>query len=244
MGKKKPTVSIILTCFNEGWLMEKSLRAIKKVMEDTKFSYEIIFVDDGSHDDSARKIKKLIEKFPKENIRMLVNKENQGRGFSVGRGIKRASGEIVGFIDPDLEIPALYLPYFIKQVKEGFDLVVSWRRYSGELLGLPRVFASHLYSFLVKRYLSLPLNDTEAGLKFFRKEAILPVLNQVQDRRWFWDTEVMARSYFRGLKIKEVPTTVVKNPEKKTTVHLLPDTFIYLKNLYQLGKKLKKERGK
>lgn len=240
--KKKPEVSIILTCFNEGWLMEKTLEEVRRVMTDIKFSCEIIFVDDGSRDNSPELIRKLIKRSPKESLKLLVNSKNQGRGFSVAQGIKAARGEIVGFIDPDLEIPALYIPYFVRQVKAGHDLVTAWRRYSGEVLGLPRVFASRLYSFLVKKYLSLPLNDTESGLKFFKRKKILPVLKQVQDKRWFWDTELMTRSYLRGLEIKEVPTTVVKNEDKKTTVHLFQDTFIYLKSLYQFGKKLKKER--
>lgn len=241
--KKKPEVSIILTCFNEGWLMEETLKKIKKVMDDTKFSYEIIFVDDGSVDDSVEKIKRLIKKYSGDSLRLLINQKNQGRGFSVAQGIKAARGEIVGFIDPDLEIPACYVPDFIREVQKGNEVVISKRQYQGQLRKLPRNFASHLYSFLVKVYLRVPLEDTEAGLKFFKRKSILPILNQVQDKRWFWDTELVARSYFNGLKISKIPTLVLKRKDKKTTVHLLRDTFIYLKNLYYFGKLLKEEKG-
>lgn len=222
--------------------MEQTLKEIKKVMEKTKLSYEIIFVDDGSDDGSVNLIKRLIKKFPKDSLRLLINQKNQGRGFSVSRGIKAAYSEIVGFIDPDLEIPAGYLPDFIKEVKKGSEVVVSERQYQGNLQESLRNFASRLYSFLVKVYLRAPLGDTEAGLKFFKKKKILPVLNLIQDKRWFWDTEVMTRSYFNGLKISKIPTRVLKRKDKKTTVHLFKDTVIYLKSLYQFGKTLKKER--
>lgn len=237
--KNYSEVSIILTCFNEGSLLEKTLKEIREVMHGTSFSYEIIFVDDKSQDNSIPRIQSLFKKFPHERLKLLINPKNQGRGFSVSRGIKESKAEIVGFIDPDLEIPALYIPHFIRQIKKGHDLAISWRRYSGELLGLPRVFASHFYSFLVSKKLSLPLHDTEAGLKFFRRKTILPVLKKIKDKHWFWDTEVMARSFFAGLKIKEIPTVVIKNKDKKSTVHLFADTFIYLKNLYAFSNKLK-----
>ena len=89
---------------------------------------------------------------------------------------------------------------------------------------------------MVKRFLNLGLKDTEAGLKFFNRKKILPVLDKTEDKRWFFDTEIVARSLWEGLKITEVPVLYLKKPEKQSSVHAIRDTIRYTKSLIRLKK--------
>jgi hypothetical protein len=75
------------------------------------------------------------------------------------------------------------------------------------------------------------LYDTETGCKFFSREKILRVIDEIVDEHWFWDTEICVRSHLKGLRIEEVPTLYVRRPETGTTVKILRDTLRYLRNL-------------
>ena len=79
--------------------------------------------------------------------------------------------------------------------------------------------------------LKLPVHDTEAGYKFFRRKKILPVLKQVKDKRWFWDTEIIALGYLNGLKIKEIKVLFKRRSDKTSTVNLFRDTLEYIWSL-------------
>ena len=78
--------------------------------------------------------------------------------------------------------------------------------------------------------------DTETGFKFFNRGKILPVLEQVQDKRWFWDTEIMVRALWNGLNITEIPCLFMRRSDKKSTVNLRKDIWDYLAKLYRFQK--------
>lgn len=253
MSMTRVDLSIILACYNEGPTFEKSIKKIISVLGRIGKKWEIIFVEDKSIDGT----KKSIEKFTKETkkssrrhfdssqifggqVKAIYHKKNYGRGKSVSDGIIKASGEICGYLDVDLEVSADYIPIFVAEVEKGYDMVVGRRFYEGGLRSLTRFIASKTYAFLVKRWLRISFEDTEVGYKFFRRSKILPVVLKTRDSGWFWDTEICARAYFVGLKISQVPVLFVKRTDKKSTVRLLPDTWQYLIKLIQIKSKLPK----
>jgi hypothetical protein len=83
------------------------------------------------------------------------------------------------------------------------------------------------YSFLVRKLLGVSLRDTETGYKFFRREALLPVIDAIEDPAWFWDTEFMVRAARRGLRIAEIPGAYVRRDDKTSTVRGMRDSFVY-----------------
>ena len=87
------------------------------------------------------------------------------------------------------------------------------------------------YHKLVSSVLRLPLRDTEVGFKFFQRERALPILNHCTDPGWFWDTEVMTRSYFAGLRIVEIPTLFIKRYDKQSSVRPVHDSIEYFRKL-------------
>lgn len=234
----RPDLSLVIACYNEAEHLEDSIFQILKVMSATRYKYEIIFVDDGSNDGTKDIIRRLCDNH--EAMTYLFHKRNMGRGKSVSDGIKRARGEVAGFIDIDLETHARYIPWLIAEVLEGADIACAWRIYKTRLNSLDRWILNRGYNFLVRNFLGLKFMDTETGFKFFDREKILPILEEVRDNHWFWDTEIIARAYFKGLKIVEVPTLYVRRKDKKSTVKVLPDTIYYLKKLFWFKHELKK----
>ena len=99
-----------------------------------------------------------------------------------------------------------------------------------------RHIMSRGYNTLVRRQTGVPLRDTETGFKFFRRDRIFPVLEQVQDQGWFWDTEIMVRAYMAGLRIVELPALLVRCTDKKTTVRIWRYSLSYLRKLRQFSR--------
>lgn len=231
-------VSIIIPCYNEENIIEDSVNQICEIMDNTKFSYEIIFVDDKSKDRTVEKINRIIAN---RNMRAIFHDENEGRGKSVTDGIQIAKGDIVGFIDIDLEIHARYIPSLVLAIKNGADVATAWRIYKFKVSRLLRFIASKGYNFLVRNFLGVRLKDTETGLKLFNRNKLLPILEKIESKHWFWDTEIMSRCYFSKLKISEVPALYLPRTDKKSTVRLFRDSYDYFINLLKFHRRLSNE---
>ena len=222
-------LSVVLPCYNEKVVIEESTAEIVRVLEATRLSWEIIFVDDVSKDDTVARAERLCA--ADSRLRLIRHERNTGRGRTATDGLRAARGEVAGFLDIDLEVPARYIPPAVEAIRAGAEVVCAWRIYLPNLSLLHREILSKGYSRLVRGQLGLPLRDTEAGFKFFDRAKILPVLEQTHNPGWFWDTEIMARAYFAGLRIVEIPAVFVKRNEVPTTVRIIPDTIEYWRQL-------------
>ncbi len=226
-------VSLILPCYDEAQHFEPSVDRIIDVLDRSDFSWEIIFIDDKSKDDTAMMIKNYIRRYPRKHLAAYFHQVNRGRGATVAEGIEKSQGKIVGYIDIDLEVPPDYIPRFIESVENGADVAAGWRIYDFTLRSLPRWFASKGYNFARDLALGTAIKDTEAGYKFFRRKKILPILRKCQSPGWFWDTEIMVQSKKAGLKISQIPVVFIRRFDKTSTVRLIPDTWVYLKELWK-----------
>ncbi len=223
-------ISIIIPCYNEGQIFEKNVNEIVNTLGMLKMNWEIIFVEDKSTDKTKDSVERLTKRI--KNSRAIYHKINQGRGKTVSDGILSSRGKMCGYLDVDLEVSASYIPLFIKELNEGSDIVVARRFYEGGTFNaFIRFLASKVYALSVKMILGAPIDDTEAGYKFFRRDAILPIIKKVKNKHWFWDTEICVRSYLAGLVIAQIPVLFIRKNDKKSTVRIIPDTIDYIKNL-------------
>lgn len=230
--------SMIVPLYNEAPHLEKSLARLKQVLDKAVRSYEIIMIDDTSRDNTAAIAEKFIGLNNQAgNLALIRHLENRGRGKTVGEGIIAARGEVAGFIDIDFSTSPWYIPALIEEVKNGADVVIGQRIYKLKLKVLHRWILSKGYKFLVRLFLGRDLGDTESGCKFFNRRRIIPVLSLVKDERWFWDTEIIARSAQAGLKISQLPTVFVRE-SLYTTVKIFNDSLKYFINLIKLRKEL------
>ncbi|HEX9189345.1 MAG TPA: glycosyltransferase [Vicinamibacteria bacterium] len=237
-----PYLSLVLACYNEAEHLEASFAEIRDTLEQTRWPYEVIFVDDVSRDRTREILREVVAAHPSLDLRVLLHDVNRGRGTTVTDGFRAARGEIAGFLDVDLEVHSRYVPSLVRAIEAGADIATVRRIYAFQVRVLDRYFMSRGYSFLVRRLLGLPFHDTETGYKFFRRRTVLPLLDEIEDGGWFWDTEFMARAHHRGLRVAEIPGAYVRREDKTSTVRGLRDSLRYFVRLLSFRRRLRGAR--
>jgi glycosyltransferase involved in cell wall biosynthesis len=236
-----PYLSLVLACYNEAQHLEASFAEIRETLEQTSWPFEVIFVDDVSRDRTREILREIVAAHPDLDLRVILHEANRGRGRTVTDGFRAARGEVAGYLDVDLEVHARYVPSLVRAIEQGADIATVRRIYALQVRALDRYFMSRGYSFLVRRMLGLPFHDTETGYKFFRRERVLPLLDEIEDAGWFWDTEFMARAARRGLTVREIPGAYVRREDKASTVRGIRDSVRYFRQLLRFRRRLRAE---
>jgi glycosyltransferase involved in cell wall biosynthesis len=233
MSQRKCDISLILACYDEAGHLEESVRQVISVLDSTRWVYEIIFVDDCSTDGTQGVIEKIRAEHRHKDISTLFHAKNAGRGKTVSDGFRLAMGDIVGYIDIDLEVHARYIPSCVRAIEEGAEAAYANRTYKVQ----PSIFHRHIlsrgYSGLVRRFLDIDLSDTETGYKFFRRDKLLPLLDKATDPGWFWDTEIMTYWSLAGYSVAEIPALFIRRGDKKSSVREVRDSLEYFAKLWQ-----------
>lgn len=232
-------VSIILPCYNEAGHLEKSIKILGIETGNFNFDYEFIFVEDKSKDNTRELLKKLEPNI--KNAKFVYHETNKGRGAAVKSGFEVAKGNIIGFIDIDLEVSPRYIVQFVEALKT-YDVAIGNRKYFSDSVfrALLRDTVSNYYSALNRKILKHSYADTEAGYKFFRKEPLTEFFKSPSNDHWFWDTEFMMYCFSKNLKVAEIEVDFLRDQTKKSTVNVITDSFYYLQELLKYRKKLKK----
>ncbi|MGF1751223.1 glycosyltransferase family 2 protein [Vibrio cionasavignyae] len=121
----QPTISIICPCYNEEQVVGLFMERISKVLADSQYSYEVIFINDGSKDNTLTTIKKLQQQY--SAIRIINLSRNFGKEAALTAGIDSARGEVLIPIDADLQDPPELIHDFLRKWEEGYDVVVAKR---------------------------------------------------------------------------------------------------------------------
>ena len=163
-------ISIIVPLYNEAESLPKLYEWIARVMKENKFTYEVIFVNDGSTDDSWEVIRELRAK--SEEVRAICFRRNYGKSAALYCGFKAAQGDVVITMDADLQDSPDEIPELYRMItEEGYDLVSGWKqkRYDNKLTkNLP----SKLFNATARRVTGIQLHDMNCGLKAYRNEVV------------------------------------------------------------------------
>jgi glycosyltransferase involved in cell wall biosynthesis len=200
-------ISMVMPAFNVGGNIAKSILQAKEALQRVTGQYEIIVVDDGSSDDTVAAIEILQD----DRVKVLRNVVNHGKGFSIKKGIVNAVGEYIVMLDADAEIQPGELVTYIWQLKEH-DMIISSKRNEHSSYDAPfsRKFLSAGYNKLVRIMTGLPMSDTQAGLKVFRREPLEKIIGLVSVKRYAFDTELLVLAMLLHFKVSEVPVVVVQ----------------------------------
>lgn len=234
-------LSLVVPCYRDGAHLEESLREIEATLNQTRYSYEFIIIDDASPDDSAAIAERSAAR--REHARLIVHQNNVGRGGTVTEGIRLAQGRWVGYLDIDLEVHARYIPAMLRALEEGADVAIGTRIYEIRW-NLDTLFRSVLsvgYRWLVRWNLGMSYADTETGCKFFGRERILPLLSEVESQGWFWDTEIMYQCCRHQCLVREIPVLFLRRWDKPSTVKPLRDSWDYLMELRRLRHRIRNQ---
>jgi glycosyltransferase involved in cell wall biosynthesis len=225
-------LSLIVPCFNEAGHLEASVRSVVEVLELTPWVWEIVFVDDGSSDDTRAIIARIAT--ADARCRFIFHEANRGRGAAFKTGFAHSRGRVTGFVDIDLEVHARYIPSLVTEIeKHGADIATGNRHYLlRQTGGLHRAALSWAYRRVCDVLLSLDIEDSETGCKFFKRETTAEMVLGSENDGWFWDTEVIARARLANAQIREVPVLFLRRADKATTVKLWRDSWDYLRALH------------
>ncbi len=242
MALESPELTVIVPCYREGPTLPESLRRLTSWLARRGLSWELLLIDDASPDDTRALIDAFVAAHPELPLRTAHHAANTGRGGVVADGLRLARGRLAGFLDIDLEISEEAIGPCLDALEAGADMVIGRRSYTLEAHSLLRHLLSRGYSRLMRTVLGTALRDTESGCKWFRRAAILPVLDGVHDQGWFFDTELSVRAERAGLAIVEVPVTFVRRFDKASTVRPLRDSAVYFLQLCRFRARLFRER--
>ena len=164
-------LSIIVPLLNEAESIPELFAWIGRVMKQNNFSYEVIFVDDGSTDDSWKIIEGLKADNP-EIVKGIKFRRNYGKSPALFCGFDMAQGDIVVTMDADLQDSPEEVPEMVRMIREeGFDLVSGWKkkRYDGKF---SKNIPSKIYNWTARKVTGIHLHDMNCGLKAYRREVV------------------------------------------------------------------------
>jgi glycosyltransferase involved in cell wall biosynthesis len=204
------SISLIIPAYNEQVRLPDTLRRITQYLKSRLWSFqEIIVVDDGSTDDTVG----VAEEFARgsnENVRVLRNPGNRGKGYSVRRGMLEAQGEWRLFTDADLSAPIEELDKLWEAVASGKDeIAIGSRAMDRSLIGVHqpgyRETMGRFFNGVMRAATGLPISDTQCGFKLFRGDVAQEVFSRQRLERFGFDAEVLYIAFHRGYGIAEVP---------------------------------------
>jgi len=160
-------VSVILPVFNEADNLEPLTKDIIAALEETGRSYEIIFVDDGSTDQSLAVLTTMQRTHP--SVVVIEFRRNFGQTAALAAGLRAANGEIVVTMDADRQNDPRDIPMLLQQIDQGMDLVCGWRHERKDGLWL-RLLPSRAANWLISTTTDVKLHDYGCTLKAMRRD--------------------------------------------------------------------------
>lgn len=207
-------ISVVMPCYNEEEIVERSYHAIRRVIEGITSEYEILFANDGSTDGTLAVLERLKAGDP--HVEVISYAPNRGAGYAHRQLYAAARGDRVILLEADLAMaPEDVIPAFLEHL-ETWDVVVG-SRYKGVRPDYPwyRRIVSKAHRLFVRMLFGLDLHDTQAGFTGFRK-SVLDAIELTSDR-WEVLVELYAKARARGFRILEVPVKFVHGTETGET---------------------------
>jgi glycosyltransferase involved in cell wall biosynthesis len=218
-------VSIVLPVFNERGHLDDEIERIRKTMDESRYSYEIVVVDDGSTDGSGDRLREL------EGIKLLRFGTNRGSGSARRYGTLAASGRVVVWTDVDMTYPNDAIPDLVDQMV-GVDQVVGARTSEEGTVKLLRRPAKWLIRKLASYLTGGRIPDLNSGFRAFRRDVALPYLHLLP--RGFSCVTTLTMSFLsNGYSVKYVP--IEYSPRAgESKFHWWRDTKRYLLQVVRL----------
>jgi dolichol-phosphate mannosyltransferase len=198
-------VTVILPAFNEGENILGSYKQVLTVLDPLDLSYEIIFVDDGSTDDTWEQIHTLGQK--DKRVRALRHRRNYGKASALANGFHFARGELIVTSDADMQYDPNDIVRLITKAREGYDVVSAYKVIRRD--PLERRLPSKFFNFFVRSTTGVNLHDMNAGLKVFRQNAARSTIKYGYGELHRFFIVLAARA---GYAVAEVPVESLPRP--------------------------------
>lgn len=216
-------LSVIVPAHNEEKNLALNIEKFNDYLRRQNYDYEIIVINDGSTDKTGEIAEKLAAK--NKNLTLINNKNNQGKGAAVRRGILSAHGEYRLFIDADNATSIDHIDKIWKFFDNGCDIVIGSRNSrdaEGAYQALPQPMWKRFLGICGNRVIqSLAVKgiyDTQCGFKAFTKKAVEVIIPRTTVSRWSLDAEILAIAQIYGYKITAIPVRWINSPNSRVGV--------------------------
>jgi len=192
---QQPELSVVIPVFNE----EDSLRQLNAEIVDAlvDFSYEVIFVDDGSTDKSFEVLTEIQKSMP--NIRLIRFRRNFGQTAAMSAGFKFSRGKIILPMDADGQNDPADIPKLVEKLNQGYDIVSGWRKERKDN-AVTRTLPSRIANWMIGKITGIKLHDYGCTLKAYRAESLKPIRLYGEMHRF-----IPALARWGGEKVVEMP---------------------------------------
>ena len=210
-------ISIIIPSYGQERTIKKNLESIVEVLDGTKLNYEIILVIDGKLDKTAQKVKS-----PKiKNLKIIELDKRYGKGYAVRKGVEKAKGEVIGFLDAGMDIDPNGIQMLLNHMAwYDADIIVGSKLHPVSQVEYPffRKVLSWGYRTFTHLLFGFKIRDTQVGIKFFKTKVARDVFSRSLVKNFAFDVEVLALAYSLGYKkIYEAPIKLVLKKNSSIT---------------------------
>jgi dolichyl-phosphate beta-glucosyltransferase len=212
-------LSVIVPAYNEERRLPGTLREVLQYLAARDYSSEVVVVDDGSTDATARIV--LNWSAPPVPLRLVQHPDqrNHGKGAAVRRGMLEARGRRRLFMDADNSTSCDHVGAFLPYLEQSFDIVIGSRDIEGAVISVRqpwyKMLAGDMGNLFIRTVAVPGIRDTQAGFKLFTDRAVSDIFPRLTLERWGFDVEILAVAHYLGYAIKEMPITWRNDPESK-----------------------------
>jgi glycosyltransferase involved in cell wall biosynthesis len=219
-----PELSIVIPSYNEEARLPRSLEKIRAYVAEHHPDAEVIVVDDGSKDGTARVVEQWQREWPA--LRLVPNGGNRGKGYSVRHGMLEARGRVALFTDADLSAPIEEADKLLDALRDA-DVAFGSRAMNRGLISVHqsrlREAAGIIFNRCVRLFTGLSFEDTQCGFKAFQLDRSRIIFEQQRVERFGFDPEILFLAKRHGLRAVEVPVRWAHDPATK--VHVFRDSL-------------------
>jgi glycosyltransferase involved in cell wall biosynthesis len=201
-------LSVIVPAYREGKRIHGNLIRLLDELNKLDATYEVVVVSDGNTDATVREARRV--RSPR--VRVFHYPMNVGKGFALSLGVAQSVGELVTFIDADMELDPANIAVFIDLMgSSNCDAVIGSKRHKQSKVHYPRFrrFQSWAYQVLIRLLFNLNVRDTQTGLKLFRRQVLLDSLPLLAIKQFAFDLELLVVARHLGYRnICEAPISL------------------------------------
>jgi glycosyltransferase involved in cell wall biosynthesis len=231
-------INVTIPVFNEERRLADCIPQLHAFLEKhCRFDYEIVIANNGSTDRTQAVAEGLACWFANVRHRWIAEK---GRGGALKTVWAESKAEVLSYMDVDLSSDLFAFPALIESVLGGrFDLAIGSRllKTSSTTRGWKREIISRGYNRLIKALVGAGFSDAQCGFKAISATAACRLLPEVQDRAWFFDTELLVLAERRGYRIFELPVRWIDNRDSR--VNVISTAWKDLQGLTRMRRRLK-----
>ena len=189
-------LSIVVPFYNEQDSLQELVERIYQNVLPLNLKFELLFIDDGSTDESFDRLLQSKKKHPE--IKIIRFRKNFGKSTALSEGFDRAQGKIVITMDADLQDDPAEIPHLLKKLDEGYDLVSGWKKKRHD--PITKTIPSKLFNFTTRLLTGIKIHDFNCGLKAYRQEVIkaIPVYGELH-------RYLPVLAHWQGFKVGEIP---------------------------------------